>query len=91
MHAACNDYRAGWTYDRTADEADRDEGRQIACPLHVLWGSHGIPGKGDAGPLELWRPWCDHVSGGPVDCGHFLAEENPDATLEGLLPFLGAA
>ena len=90
LYAVCNDYRAGWTYDRTADEKDRDEGRMIQCPLQVLWGSHGIPGKGDAGPLELWQPWCDQVSGGQVDCGHFLAEENPEGTLEGLVPFLEA-
>ncbi len=86
--AMCNDYRAGWTFDRAADQADRVAGRKIACPVHVLWGQHGIPGKGETGPLELWQPWCDTVTGTPVNCGHFLAEEAPDDTMRHLVPFL---
>jgi hypothetical protein len=30
------------------------------------------------------------VEGKAIDCGHFLAEENPDDTLAALLPFLRA-
>lgn len=87
IHATCNDYRAGATYDLSADEADRAAGRKIACPTLALWGTAGIPSE-TSGPLETWRQWCDDVRGHGVDSGHFLPEENPSATLEALLPFL---
>jgi haloacetate dehalogenase len=87
IHATCNDYRAGATYDLKADEADRTAGRRIACPVLALWGTAGIPSETD-GPLETWREWCDDVQGHGIDSGHFLPEENPSATLGTLEPFL---
>jgi haloacetate dehalogenase len=87
IHATCNDYRAGQTYDLAADEADRAAGRKIVCPVQALWGTEGIPNETD-GPLEAWRDWCARLEGQGIDSGHFLAEENPDATLAALLPFL---
>src|SRR5438445_6858012 len=36
VHAMCEDYRAGATYDRLADEADKEAGNFIACPVQVL-------------------------------------------------------
>jgi haloacetate dehalogenase len=87
IHAACEDYRAGATTDRMADEADRNDGRKITCPTLVLWGSDYV-GKGIADPLEVWRAWCTDVRGEEIVSGHFLAEENPDATLAALRPFL---
>lgn len=89
IHATCNDYRAGATYDLRADEADRAAGRKIACPTLALWGTAGIPSETD-GPLETWRQWCHDVKGNGIDSGHFLPEENPSATLAALLPFLMA-
>jgi haloacetate dehalogenase len=86
LHATCEDYRAGATYDLAADEADRGAGRKIACPTLVLWGAAGIPGKTE-GPLEIWQSWCTDVRGHAIGCGHFLAEEAPEATLAALLPF----
>ena len=32
------------------------------------------------GPLAIWKNWAKEVSGKPIDSGHFLPEENPDAT-----------
>jgi len=90
LHATCEDYRAGATYDLKADEEDRAAGRKIACPALVLWGSAGIPGKSD-GPLEIWQDWCADVRGQAISCGHFLAEEAPEATLAALIPFLQGA
>jgi len=89
IHATCNDYRAGATYDLKADEADREANRKIACPTLALWGNAGIPSETE-GPLEAWRQWCPHVEGCGIDSGHFLAEENPTETLDRLLPFLAA-
>jgi len=87
IHACCEDYRAGATYDFEADAKDREAGRKIACPTCVIWGSAGFPGQA-GGPLKIWREWCDHVEGQAIDCGHFVVEEAPEPTLEALLPFL---
>jgi pimeloyl-ACP methyl ester carboxylesterase len=40
IHAMCEDYRAGATFDRGLDEADRGK-RRIECPVLVLWGGRG--------------------------------------------------
>lgn len=87
IHASCEDYRAGAGCDPAFDAADRMAGRQITCPMLALWGGerkHGFVNK----PLETWRPWCPHVKGEPVESGHFLPEEAPEATLAVLMPFL---
>jgi haloacetate dehalogenase len=85
----CEDYRAGAGIDRQLDEADLAAGRKIACPTFVLWGSDYL-GHGGAKPLDVWRTWCANVDGAVVKSGHFLAEENPQATLAALIPFLVA-
>jgi haloacetate dehalogenase len=89
VHATCEDYRAGATYDLMADEADKAAGKKISCQTLVLWGAAGIPGN-TSGPLAIWRSWCDSVEGQAIDAGHFLAEEAPEATIAALLPFLEA-
>ncbi len=88
IHATCEDYRAGQSGDLAADEADRAEGKKIGCPVLALWGAAGVPSE-TAGPLKLWQEWADDVEGGPVDSGHFVAEENPDATGSALAAFFG--
>ena len=88
IHATCEDYRAGQTTDVAHDKADRDAGKKIVVPLLVLWGAAGrIPAAGS--PLDTWRNWANNVSGQAIDSGHFLAEENPDATTAALLAFFG--
>ncbi len=86
LHATCEDYRAGATYDLAADEADVAAGRKITCPVLALWGADGIPDKTD-GPLDIWRRWADDVSGQAIDAGHFLAEEAPEQTAAALIDF----
>jgi haloacetate dehalogenase len=87
IHAACEDYRAGATLDRATDEADQAAGKKIAVPVLVLWGGRGL-GGGGASTLDVWRQWAHNVQGQPITGGHFLPEENPEATLEALLAFL---
>jgi haloacetate dehalogenase len=87
IHASCEDYRAGATHDRADDEADFAAGRKINAPRLVLWGQRGL-GGGDASTLDIWRQWADKVQGQAIEGGHFLPEENPEATLEALLAFL---
>ncbi len=91
IHAACEDYRAGATTDLTHDEIDRVAGKTILCPVLALWGEGGIPARGSS-PLDIWRDtFAPQAEGMAVDSGHFLAEENPGATLAALVPFLARA
>lgn len=87
VHAVCEDYRAGATTDRLADEADLKVGRRIPCPTLVLWGTDYV-GKATVDPLEVWGALCTCVQGEAIVSGHFLAEENPGATLAAVRPFL---
>jgi haloacetate dehalogenase len=89
IRATCEDYRAGYTSDLAADEADVAAGRKITCPLLALWGAAGIPSE-TAGPLGIWREWATQVSGKAIESGHFVAEENPDATAAALIEFFRA-
>jgi haloacetate dehalogenase len=82
IHAMCEDYRAGAGLDVELDEADRDEGRKIECPLLVLWAGRDELSRFD--PVEIWRVWADDVRGASIDSGHFLAEEASDETYDAL-------
>lgn len=86
IHAMCEDYRAGATLDRTADDADQTAGRRIAAPLLALWGAQGIPAAGES-PLDVWRRWATSAVGEGLDAGHFLPEEAPEATARALMSF----
>ncbi|PTW62280.1 haloacetate dehalogenase [Breoghania corrubedonensis] len=85
IHAACEDYRAGAGIDMDIDTADRAAGKTIDVPLLVLWGGRGL--SPDKNPLDVWRDWATAVEGQAVDGGHFLPEENPEATTAALISF----
>ncbi|MFG1991890.1 alpha/beta fold hydrolase [Actinoplanes sp. NPDC048988] len=89
VRAICEDYRAGATTDRAADDEDRANGRRIACPVQVLWSAGGPVGTW-YDPLEVWRGWAGDVTGEGLAGGHFLPEENPAAVLEKLRRFHAA-
>jgi haloacetate dehalogenase len=85
VHAICEDYRAGTTFDFQLDEADRGN-RKIAAPLLALWGSRGaLQNWYDV--LAIWRDWADDVRGRPIESGHFIPEEAPDETYQELRAF----
>lgn len=85
IHATCEDYRASATIDLEHDATDR--GNKIECPLLVLWGKKGlIERKYDV--ISAWQDRAINVSGTRLDCGHFLAEEAPEATYYKLRDFL---
>jgi len=88
VQAICEDYRAGATIDRQLDEADR--GRQIECPVLVLWGTRGAlePLYGDV--LAVWRPWARDVRGHGIDASHFLVEDRPGEVATELAAFFSA-
>jgi haloacetate dehalogenase len=88
VEAICEDYRAAATIDLEHDRASRAAGQRIACPLLALWGAKGKVGVWYE-PLEVWRRYAaGPVGGGPVQSGHYLAEEAPEQVLEALAPFL---
>jgi haloacetate dehalogenase len=88
VEAMCEDYRAGGSVDIVYDDADRDAGRQIACPVLALWAARGgLPGF-YPDVLDVWRPWAPDVRGEALDATHFLAEDRPEETTAKLLHFL---
>lgn len=86
-HAICEDYRASATIDLDHDRRDRDVDVRVAAPLLVLWGLHGVIQQ-CFDPLAEWRLVAGDVRGHGIPCGHYIAEEAPDALLEAALPFL---
>jgi haloacetate dehalogenase len=88
IHASCEDYRAGATYDLALDESDRGT-HKISAPLLALWAGRGEVGKW-YDVLGIWRDWADDVRGQAIEAGHFMAEEAPDATYAALDEFFGA-
>jgi haloacetate dehalogenase len=82
------DYRAGPAIDRFHDEADRELGRTLQCPLLCLWS------EGDDLPelygdvLDVWKPWAPDRRGHAIDSGHHMAEEAPEAVARALRSFL---
>jgi haloacetate dehalogenase len=88
VEAICEDYRAAATVDLVHDREGRAAGQRIACPLLALWGAKGKIGRWYE-PLAVWRDYASGtVSGGPVNSGHYLAEEAPEEVLAALGPFL---
>ncbi|MEU1722136.1 alpha/beta fold hydrolase [Actinomadura sp. ATCC 39365] len=88
VHAMCEDYRAGLTVDRAADDADRAASRRLTCPTLFLWTSKDDMEDLYGDPLAIWRTWADDVTGHPIDSGHHVAEEAPDELAASLLAFL---
>lgn len=86
LHAMCADYRAGATFDRDLDEADRAVGRKITAPVYFLWSDIGFPSQ-TPDPLDLWKAWADDVQGNSCSgAGHFVMEETPQAVLDAFVP-----
>jgi len=89
IRGSCEDYRACPTCDFEMDEADRKAGRKVGCPLLVLWGAKSHTGTVYGDVLAVWRDYATEVTGGPIDCGHYVPEEAPDETLRWLLRHFG--
>lgn len=87
VHGWCEDYRAAATIDLEHDRADRAAGLKLAMPLLVLWGKHGVIERCFK-PLDEWNKVAADVRGQALPCGHYIAEEAPDALLAELNAFL---
>ena len=92
LHGICEEYRAAATLDHEHDAADRSAGNRIICPFLTLWSRTGALAQWyteEGGPLAIWRHWCDHVEGHPVEGGHFFPEEFPLETAMEFIEFFG--
>jgi haloacetate dehalogenase len=86
-HAMCEDYRAAASVDLVHDRADRDAGRMLELPLLILWGEKGVVHRCFK-PVDEWRRVARDVRGEALPCGHYIAEEAPEALLARVVPFL---
>lgn len=87
IHGTCEDYRAAASIDLIHDQADRDLGRKVTCPMLALWAEKGLMHK-KYDVVTVWRDYATPVSGKALPAGHFLPEEAPTETLAALREFL---
>ncbi|SNR67142.1 haloacetate dehalogenase [Blastococcus mobilis] len=64
VRAMLEDYRAGLTVDRAAEEADRAAGRRVTCPTLVLWSARDDLAELHGDPREIWTGWTTDLRGG---------------------------
>jgi haloacetate dehalogenase len=83
VEAMVEDYRAGATIDLLHDQQDRVANKRITCPVFVPWGRQYMAKS----LLPIWQRWADNVYELPLDCGHFIAEEEPEVCAEALIEF----
>ncbi|MBM2615984.1 alpha/beta hydrolase [Actinoplanes sp. LDG1-06] len=88
VRAMLEDYRAGLGVDRDHELHDRAEGRRVTCPTLFLWSTRDDMEELYGDPLAIWRDWAADVRGVPIESGHHMAEENPQAVAESLIDFL---
>ena len=79
LHAMCEDYRAGVSVDLEHDAADTD--RPIAVPLLICWGNRSFSTSEIFDVKKAWVHEGSDMTFLSIDSGHFLPEENPEATL----------
>jgi haloacetate dehalogenase len=88
IHASCEDYRAAAGIDLEHDNADRQVGRWVRCPVLALWGERGTVNRLFR-PVDDWQRVCEgSVAGRRLATGHYLAEEAPDEVAAELERFL---
>jgi haloacetate dehalogenase len=88
VHAMLEDYRAGLTVDRAADDEDHLRGRRLRCPVLFLWATGDDMADLYGDPVAIWRDWADEVSGSAIDSGHHMAEEAPETVAAAIRDFL---
>lgn len=86
VEATCADYRAAAGVDLEHDRADRADGRVVGRPLLVGWGTSSYVGR-SFDPPAVWAEYARDVRPAPIEADHYVAEENPSATLAALNVF----
>jgi haloacetate dehalogenase len=91
IHAMCEDYRAGLSMDRAADDADWAAGRRIGTPTYVLWSGLDDMETLYGDVIMVWRTWAADVRGGRrIESGHHMAEQAPAELAGALIEFLSS-
>ncbi|GAA0930006.1 alpha/beta hydrolase [Nonomuraea longicatena] len=80
------DYRASATIDVEHDQVDRAAGRRLGMPVTVLQQDWGAALGFDA--RARWQAWTADLVHTTVDCGHFMAEEDPETVTAALRALL---
>jgi haloacetate dehalogenase len=91
VHAMCEDYRAGLGIDREHDERSRRDGDRVRCPTLVLWATRDDMEELYGDPVAVWRDWTTQVRGQPIESGHHMAEEAPEALAAAIGAFASEA
>ena len=87
IHAVCEDYRAGVGIDMDIDTADFEAGHKVTCPAAIYWGAHSHTEK-FFDPHDAWPHYCADIRRmKKLDCGHYPAEQVPDAVFDELNSF----
>jgi haloacetate dehalogenase len=91
IHSACEDYRASAGIDLEHDRASRAAGERIVCDTLLMWGERGVVHR-LFDPVALWQAQCTRPLRAKLiaRAGHFIPEEQPQATADALLDFFGA-
>lgn len=81
--------KAGFEFYRAIfqdiDQNARQAQTKLQMPVLALGGDHSFSLK----PYESWLTVCENIQGGVInDCGHFIAEEQPEQLTKELLSFL---
>ena len=84
LHALCEDYRAAYSIDIEHDDAD--EGKKVAQPLRVLWGTKGIIDR-TYGAVKIWQERASTVTGHGIEGSHYFPEERPKEVAEDIADF----
>jgi len=87
IHGVCEDYRAGATIDFDMDAKDFEAGRRITCPVLVLVGDQSHTAR-LFGYEQAWLAYTTNlVRCVALPCGHYPAEQAPEATYGELRAF----
>lgn len=88
IHGVCEDYRAGATVDVEMDNADLAAGRQVTCPVMLLWGRDSHMGHQRQNPQDAWAPYAADIRvAQQLPCGHYPTEQLPDETYAAMASF----
>jgi haloacetate dehalogenase len=81
----CEDYRAGASIDLEHDASDA--GILIGCATLILSGRKSPTTSALFDVPVVWQNEAVNMEFKAIECGHFLAEENPHETLSALNAF----
>jgi len=83
----CEDYRAAATIDYAMDTADLAAGHKITCPVLVIVGGQSHTSR-FYNYDKAWSSYVTNLVGCvALPCGHYPAEQAPDATYATLVDF----